>query len=102
MFRCGQKVLCVDGRFPPEVWERCNDVPERGKVYTVRDVIYASHYLTRVYGHAVRLVEIANPSWPDLEEAGFAVERFRAFAGMPSAAKREEAAGVCAVSGERS
>lgn len=31
----GQRVLCIDGKFHPSVWEYVNEVPIEGEVYTV-------------------------------------------------------------------
>ena len=34
-FHPGQRVLCIDGKFHPSVWEYVNEVPIEGEVYTV-------------------------------------------------------------------
>ena len=31
----GQRVLCIDGKFHPSVWEYVNEVPMEGEVYTI-------------------------------------------------------------------
>jgi hypothetical protein len=31
----GQRVLCIDGKFHPSVWDWVNEVPLEGEVYTV-------------------------------------------------------------------
>ena len=38
VFDVGQKVVCVDDRFAPTVAALYTALPERGKVYEVRDV----------------------------------------------------------------
>ena len=34
-FYPGQRVLCIDGKFHPSVWDWVNEVPLEGEVYTV-------------------------------------------------------------------
>ena len=34
----GQRVLCIDGKFHPSVWEYVNAVPLEGEVYTVERI----------------------------------------------------------------
>lgn len=95
MFRIGQKVVCVDARFPPEVWEVCEDIPERGKVYTVRDIELMGDYFTRVRGWALRLEEVRNPVVPPLiSEAGFSITRFRPLTRAEERREAECAEGV--------
>jgi len=41
MFDIGQKVVCVDDSFPSGINDFYNSLPEKNKVYTVRDVVPA-------------------------------------------------------------
>ena len=75
MFDTGQKVVCVDDRFPPGVFDYCNAVPRKGKTYTVRDVVPAVDWRC-VETIAVYLVEIVNRPNEKGAEPGFAHWRF--------------------------
>ena len=35
-YSTGQRVLCIDGKFHPLVWEFVNEVPLDGRIYTAR------------------------------------------------------------------
>jgi hypothetical protein len=79
MFEVGQKVVCVDDRFPRAVLEYLRVLPLKGTVYTVRDVIPAQEWGG---GHtcAILLREIRNPPAPHRKEwgeCGFDPRRFR-------------------------
>jgi hypothetical protein len=37
-FYSGQRVICLDGRFAPDVWEWTNKIPREGEIYTVSRV----------------------------------------------------------------
>ena len=55
----GQRVLCIDGKFHPSVWEFVNEVPIEGEVYTVRFVRNGPETITGKYGPALALEEIS-------------------------------------------
>jgi hypothetical protein len=38
MFECGQKVVCVNDKFPMDIRDYFNALPSEGQVYTIRDV----------------------------------------------------------------
>ena len=57
-FYPGQRVLCINGRFAPDVSEWTNRVPIEGEIYTVSAVVRCPHRLTGEYGGGLRLVEI--------------------------------------------
>jgi hypothetical protein len=59
MFRPGQKVVCVGTANPSHI-NYGEAVPEKGKVYTVRDIALRD-------GPALRLIEIVNPAHLYLE-----------------------------------
>jgi hypothetical protein len=87
VFTKGQKVVCIDGDFPPEARKLFVALPEKDKVYTVRAVyIGRGSYFAHDSGSrdgeiGVLLEEIRNPADPALKkglqgELGFNSERF--------------------------
>ena len=42
-FYPGQRVLCIDAEFAPDVWEWTNRVPVEGEIYTVSAVVNCPH-----------------------------------------------------------
>lgn len=79
MFDVGQKIICVDDCFPEAVLLYLRNLPKKGSVYTVRDVIPAQGWKGAEMC-AVLLVEIVNPPAPHRKqwgECGFAPHRFR-------------------------
>jgi hypothetical protein len=76
MFKVGDRVRCVDGRFSFNAMEFATHFPVTGADYTIRAVASQAHYLTRVLGPAVWLEEIWNaPS--EGPEPSFSASRFR-------------------------
>jgi hypothetical protein len=75
----GTKVVCVDDRFPPEIFIYYTNLPIKDKVYTIRDVEVGVGINGEAGEIAVTLVEISNPvsKVPPHRERGFKVERFR-------------------------
>lgn len=58
-FYPGQRVLCIDGKFHPSVWEYVNEVPREGEVYTVRHIRLGGYdNVTGQPGPALALQEI--------------------------------------------
>lgn len=39
----GQRVLCIDGKFDPFVWEYVDEVPVEGGVYTIREICFEAN-----------------------------------------------------------
>ena len=76
MFEPGNKVICIDGTFPPDIRDYFNALPEKGVVYTVRDVVPG---LTGTLKEepAVYLEELVNLPNQHGIEPGFACRRFR-------------------------
>jgi hypothetical protein len=79
MFDVGQRVVCVEDRFPHAVRNYLRDLPRKNGIYTVRDVIPAQEWGG---GHtcAILLGEIHNPPAPHRKEwgeCGFDPRRFR-------------------------
>lgn len=54
----GQKVLCINGRFAPDVWEWTDRAPMEGEIYTVSALVRCPHRLTGEHGGGLRLVEV--------------------------------------------
>jgi hypothetical protein len=75
----GTKVVCVDDRFPAEIFIYYTNLPIKDKIYTIRDVEVGVGINGEAGEIAVTLVEISNPvsKVPPHRERGFKVERFR-------------------------
>lgn len=79
MFEIGQKVVCVNDSFPDAILLYFRNLPKKGAVYKVRDVIPAQGWKGEG-GCAILLREICNPPPPHKKqwgECGFSPERFR-------------------------
>jgi hypothetical protein len=77
----GQRVVCVDDRFPKWVVEFFNQLPVKGRTYTIRDVCLRRETLRGSESGtiAVLLEELHNPPDPThvgKEELAFKSERF--------------------------
>ncbi len=57
-FYPGQRVLCINGKFAPDVWEWTDRVPIEGEIYTVGAVTRCPHRLTGEVGTGLRLIEV--------------------------------------------
>ena len=56
----GQRVLCIDGKFHPSVWDWVNEVPLEGEVYTVAWIRARGHdKVTGKIGPALALKEVS-------------------------------------------
>ena len=87
MFNKGQRVVCIDGDFPPLAHELFDQLPKQDAVYTVRACYIGRGNLTRAESGqkegeiGVLLEEVRNPRDPALKsglngEMGFNSERF--------------------------
>lgn len=76
-FHPGQRVVCIDGRFHPSVWEYVDEVPREGEIYTVTKIRHGGRdNVTGKIGPAVALKEICG-SLPGCEgEVCWLVRRF--------------------------
>jgi len=76
-FYPGQRVLCIDGKFHPSVWEYVNEVPIEGEVYTVAWIREGGrNNVTGRIGPALALKEVCG-SLPGVRgEVCWIVERF--------------------------
>jgi len=79
MFVTGQKVVCIDDKFPPEIAALLTALPEEGKVYVVRGTSVGVSPALEEGEIAVYLIGLQNPcsSTPPHRERGFRCERFR-------------------------
>ena len=87
MFQKGQKVVCINGEFPPLAHEMYDRLPKQDSVYTIRAIYIGRGNFTKAESGqkdgeiGVLLEEIRNPSDPALRsglngELGFNSERF--------------------------
>ncbi len=73
----GQRVLCIDGKFHPSVWEYVNEVPLEGEVYTVRSIrLGGCDNVTGQPGPAIALDEISGRLPGSKNEVCWIVRRF--------------------------
>jgi hypothetical protein len=81
----GQKVVCVDDKFPLEVNKFYVALPKAGKTYTIRSVTVGVNWKGEPGEVCVHLREIINPksSTPPYPERGFNAERFRPLDELP-------------------
>jgi hypothetical protein len=81
MFITGQKVVCINGTFTPEIAALYLALPKEGETYTVRGSTVGVHNDgrgTRVEGEiCIYLVGLINPTGPKGNERGFLADRFR-------------------------
>lgn len=84
MFQQGQKVVCVDGRFPDWASQFYVAFPREGKTYTVRTVGVGCDYGGNPGEIAITLRELVNPksNKPPHPERAFNAVRFRALEEM--------------------
>jgi hypothetical protein len=75
-FSPGQRVLCIDGKFHPSVWEYVNEVPIEGHVYQVRFVRSGPEKMTGKMGPALALEEISGRLPGCADEVCWIVRRF--------------------------
>jgi hypothetical protein len=75
MFEPGQKVICVDDRFPPGIHDFFSALPVKGREYTVRDLVPGQDWALNGQP-AVYLVELRNLPNQHGIEPGFACRRF--------------------------
>ena len=70
----GSKVLCIDSRFPVEIFAHGSILPEEGKVYTISSMRIATDGLTGRPEPALKLIEIS--STPGAVNCWFSTWRF--------------------------
>ena len=75
MLQQGQKVACIDGKFPLGIEELYVALPKEGETYTIRDIAPGQGFDLQPEV-AVTLVEIHNPIGAGGLERSFNAERF--------------------------
>jgi hypothetical protein len=75
MFEPGQSVVCVFDVFEPGINDIFNDLPQKGLIYTVRDIVPAQTFQLRGTC-AVLLEELVNKPNQHGIEPGFLIHRF--------------------------
>lgn len=75
----GQKVVCVDDKFPLAVAKLYKSLPKQGVVYVVRNVVLGVNWKAQPGEVCLYLIGLNNPrsSKPPFPERGFNSERFR-------------------------
>lgn len=79
MFTNGQKVVCIDGKFPESLKWYYNEFPKEGSVYVIRGMTVGIGLNGQEGEIAVYLIGITNPRSEKAphRERGFNAERFR-------------------------
>ena len=77
--RDGSKVVCVDDRFPPDIFVYYDELPTKDAVYVVRGIGVGVSTAGEAGEIVVYLAGVKNPasSTPPFPERGFAQWRFR-------------------------
>ena len=90
----GDKVVCVDDRFAPEVAALYTALPKKGVVYVVRDVRLGIQPDCRTGDVSLLLVGLVNPRAESRSalERGFSAARFRRLEEVKEKARRGEPA----------
>lgn len=57
----GQRVVCVNDKYPPYFCEWCDEFPVEGQIYTVKNVRVCFDFYSKVRGLGLHLVELKNP-----------------------------------------
>jgi hypothetical protein len=71
MWYVGQKVVCVDDRFPRRVLEWASNLPRKGQIYTIRSIGRGECIYTGQLRFGFKLEELQNAAG-----FGFFAERF--------------------------
>ena len=89
----GQKVVCVDGKFPLGIEQFYVALPKEGETYTVRSVCVGVNWKGEAGEVAIHLVELINPrsDKPPYPERGFNAERFRPLEEMTETEEQHDA-----------
>jgi|SRR5580692_6351661 hypothetical protein len=99
----GQKVVCINDKFPQFIHAIYKQLPVKGKTYTVREVFLGREKVVKGGETAtvgLLLEELNNPPDPfheGSEELGFASERFAPLEELPAEESEEEAEALIGV-----
>lgn len=74
MWDKGQKVLCVDDRFSGGVWDWGDQLPRRGRVYTIQSAHWSQNHDTGIWEFSYLVEELKNPE----DQLSFAARHFQA------------------------
>lgn len=74
MIEPGSRVLCVNDKFPGQIFSYANNLPRKGEVYTVAEIGRGRNPLTGVRGIGLILHELDNP-WKQWQ-VQFCITRF--------------------------
>lgn len=74
MFQLNQRVVCLNGEIPPQLWEYVKPLV-KGKIYTIRNVVPGTKD-GKTHDLAVYLHEVHNTVNEHGIERGYAHERF--------------------------
>ena len=77
----GQRVVCVNGKFPAHFYEWGDFVPVEGETYTIRWMGELPSGVTGILGLGFLLEEIVNPSFGRDCEVAFHSSRFNPLCG---------------------
>ncbi len=96
--RIGEKVVCIDGKFPLGIEKFYVGLPKEGQVYVIRDMIDGGTW-TGEPEMAVYLVGLHNPKSDKAPffERGFSIKRFRPLDEVQGRAAKEESKEAFAV-----
>jgi len=92
----GQKVICINDAFPEFIRAIYKQLPDKGKVYTVREVFLGREKIVKGGDTAtvgLLLEELHNPPDPfhqGQQELGFSSERFAPLEELPPEEEEEE------------
>lgn len=94
----GQRVICVNDKFPPLVRALYKQLPVKDNIYTIREVFLGREKIVRAGDSAtvgLLLEELTNPKDPFYkggdQELGFASDRFAPLEEIPAEQEHEEA-----------
>lgn len=57
-FYPGQRVICINGKFAPDVWEWAAAIPREGEIYTIQRIYNGMNRITDRREPGVDLVEV--------------------------------------------
>jgi hypothetical protein len=88
----GQKVVCVDDKFPPEVAQFYQSLPKKDQIYVIREVKIGVNWKAEAGEVCLYLIGLVNPrsDKPPFPERGFNAERFRPLEEMRARARQSE------------
>jgi len=91
MFTRGQRVVCINDTFKPEIAKMYAQLPVKGTTYRVREVYLGQESPTANDATCgITLFELRNPPDARLRELGFNSERFAPLDELPNVEVEEE------------